>query len=66
MQYKNHDGKVYEISYSQRLQAEDIKLKRHLLIALAAVVGALLIIIILFAMLLSGGTVTRLLHNVVC
>jgi hypothetical protein len=66
MEYKTENGKEYEISYSQRLQAEDCRLKRQIIVVGIGGLVLLLVIIVLFGMLLSGGTITKILHNVVC
>ena len=73
MEYKDEDGKVYGIAYSQELQAESIKKQteaiklQKAILRLGIVLSVLVVIaIILFIMLLAGGTVTKILHNVVC
>jgi len=59
MEYKDEQGKVTELAYSIKLQKQDLVIKK---IGLAVLV----LIAILFVLLLSGGTLTRILHNVVC
>jgi hypothetical protein len=59
MEYKGEDGKIYEMSYSQVWQ------KRIVVVGIVLAVLAA-ILIILFGLLLSGGTITKILHNVVC
>ena len=66
MEYKSDNGKVYEISYSQQMQAEDLKLKRKIIIIGVIGLVFLLFIIILLGMLYYGGIITKILHNVVC
>ena len=59
MEYKDEQSKVTELAYSIKLQKQDLVIKK---IGLAVLV----LIAILFVLLLSGGTLTRILHNVVC
>ncbi len=59
MEYKTEEGKIMEISYSQKLQ-------RYIVIV-GIILAILLVILIVFCgLLLSGGTLTKILHNVVC
>jgi hypothetical protein len=66
MEYKSDEGKVYEISYSQKMQAEDLKLKKSIIAIGFCGLALLAILAVLLTMLISGGTITKILHNVVC
>jgi hypothetical protein len=59
MEYKDEQGNVTELAYSIKLQKQDLTIKK-------IGVAILILVAILFGLLLSGGTITRLLHNVVC
>jgi hypothetical protein len=59
MEYRTDDGKIMEISYSQKLQ-------RNIVVVGVVLAVLLVILIVLFGLLLSGGTLTKILHNVVC
>lgn len=66
MEYEDEHGKTYVISYSQRLQAEDLALKRRIIAIGIAGLVVLIIMALLMGALLWSGTFTKILHNVVC
>lgn len=60
MEYQDEEGRVYEISYSQKLLQESNTLKKLIL----GVLG--LILLMLAIMQLKGGLLTTILRNMVC
>jgi pilus assembly protein TadC len=66
MEYKDDTG-TYEISYSQRLQKEDMRLKRIMIgLLLAGLLFMALIFIMLAIIQFNGGHLGFILKNLVC